>query len=128
MAGAAVFGEELRSLTAGNDSDWPEILVREAYMRRQIARAAAEGFAPERTVVVTGAYHTAGLLSDAPAMTDKERGKLPAVECSVTLMPYSYYRLSSRSGYAPVTRPPSITEWSGALSWNRTGSWRSIRT
>lgn len=106
MAGAAVFGEELRSLTAGNDSDWPEILVREAYMRRQIARAAAEGFAPERTVVVTGAYHTAGLLSDAPAMTDKERGKLPAVECSVTLMPYSYYRLSSRSGYGAGNKAP----------------------
>lgn len=106
MAGAAVFGEELRSLTAGNDSDWPEILVREAYMRRQIARAAAEGFAPERTVVVTGAYHTAGLLNDAPAMTDKERGKLPAVECSVTLMPYSYYRLSSRSGYGAGNKAP----------------------
>ena len=106
MAGAAVFGEELRSLTAGNDSDWPEILVREAYMRRQIARASAEGFAPERTVVVTGAYHTAGLLSDAPAMTDKERGKLPAVECSVTLMPYSYYRLSSRSGYGAGNKAP----------------------
>ena len=106
MAGAAVFGEELRSLTAGNDSDWPEILVREAYMRRQIARAAAEGFAPERTVVVTGAYHTAGLLSDAPAMTDKERGELPAVECSVTLMPYSYYRLSSRSGYGAGNKAP----------------------
>lgn len=121
MAGAAVFGEELRSLTAGNDSGWPEILVREAYMRRQIARAAAEGFAPERTVVVTGAYHTAGLLSDAPAMTDKERGKLPAVECSVTLMPYSYYRLSSRSGYGAGNKAPFYYEmvWRSFLEQDR---------
>ncbi len=57
MAGAAVFGEELRSLTAGNDSDWPEILVREAYMRRQIARLPqkasrrnARWWSPERTI------------------------------------------------------------------------------
>lgn len=110
MEGAAIFGEELRSLTAGSDRDWPETLVREAYMKRQIELAQAEGFSPEKTVVVTGAYHRPGLLSDAPAMTDQEIKKLPSVECSVTLMPYSYYRLSSRSGYGAGNRAPAYYE------------------
>lgn len=105
-AGADVFGAQLRRLTAGQDSDWAETLVREAYMRRQIDAAVAEGFAPEEIVVVTGAYHVGGLRTASP-MTDSELLSLPRVPASRTLMPYSYYRLSSRSGYGAGNKAPA---------------------
>lgn len=109
-AGAELFGRELREMTAGKDRDFPEILVREAYMRRKIREAVQEGFAPARILVVTGAYHVAGLSSDAPAMTDEEIRKLPAEKANVTLMPYSYYRLSSHSGYGAGNQAPAYYE------------------
>lgn len=105
-AGADAFGAQLRRLTAGQDSDWAETLVREAYMRRQIDAAVAEGFAPEEIVVVTGAYHVEGLRTASP-MTDSELLSLPRVPASRTLMPYSYYRLSSRSGYGAGNKAPA---------------------
>ena len=106
-AGASAFGKQLRELTAGSDRDWPETLVREAYMRRKIAEAAAGGVAPEEIVVVTGAYHVEGLSGEGAPMTDGELKNLPFQECNVTLMPYSYYRLSSRSGYGAGNKAPS---------------------
>ena len=51
--GAHCFGRQLRELTKGRDRDWPEILVREAYMRRKIEDAITQGYAPEEIVVVT---------------------------------------------------------------------------
>lgn len=105
--GAAEFGRQLRALTEGGDSDYAEIIVREAYMKRQMEKAFADGFEPEKTVVVTGAYHVAGLESNAPAMTDAEHAALPFVEANTTLMPYSYYRLSSRSGYGAGNKAPA---------------------
>ncbi len=116
--GANAFGRELRGLTAGEDADWPETVVREAYMRRQLADAMAEGFAPEEIVAVTGAFHVEGLLSqNQPAMTDKELDSLPRVGTNHTLMPYSYYRLSVRSGYGAGNRAPAYYEllWQGLL-------------
>lgn len=105
--GAKAFGSQLRELTAGEDKDWPETLVREAYMRRKIAEAVSEGFEAERIVVVTGAYHVAGLTGEDEPMNDDEARMLPAAPCSVTLMPYSYYRLSSRSGYGAGNQAPA---------------------
>lgn len=108
--GAELFGRQLREMTAGRDDDWPEILVREAYMRRIIADAVQEGFQPERIVAVTGAYHVAGLNGQEEPMNDCEIHRLPRVECNVTLMPYSYYRLSSRSGYGAGNKAPAYYE------------------
>lgn len=105
-AGAGAFGAQLRGLTAGQDGDWAETLVREAYMRRQIDEAITEGFLPEEIVVVTGAYHVEGLRTASP-MTDSELASLPRVPASRTLMPYSYYRLSSRSGYGAGNKAPA---------------------
>lgn len=100
------FGSELRALTAGRESDWAENLVREAYMRRRIEDALNEGFSPNEIVVVTGSYHVDGLRENEP-MTDKELADLPRVEADRTLMPYSYYRLSSRSGYGAGNKAPA---------------------
>lgn len=116
--GANAFGRELRGMTAGQDEDWPETVIREAYMRRQIADAVAEGFAPEEIVVVTGAFHVEGLLSEELSpMTDEELQNLPKVEANHTLMPYSYYRLSARSGYGAGNKAPAYYEllWEGFL-------------
>lgn len=116
--GANAFGRELRGMTAGQDGDWPETVIREAYMRRQIADAVAEGFAPEEIVAVTGAFHVEGLLSEElPPMTDEEIQDLPRVEANHTLMPYSYYRLSARSGYGAGNKAPAYYEllWEGFL-------------
>lgn len=111
--GAAIFGREIRALDGGK-RDWPEILVREAFMRRKIEEAAADGFAPEEIVVVTGAYHVEGLLDErAGAMTEEELASLPRLEASHTLMPYSYYRLSTRSGYGAGNKAPAYY----ALLW-----------
>ncbi len=115
LQGAREFGKQLRELTQGREQDWAETLVREAYMKRQIADAVEEGFAPEDIFVVTGSYHVQGLLDDTPPMTDQEIASLPRLEAEKTLMPYSYYRLSSRSGYGAGNRAPAYYEllWEG---------------
>jgi hypothetical protein len=81
-------------------------LVREAYMAMQIEAAVNEGFKPEEIVVVTGAYHADRLLESAP-MTEEELKTLPARESMLTLMPYSFYRLSARSGYGAGNNAPA---------------------
>lgn len=116
--GAMEFGRSLRQLAeeaekaaAGVD---PENRFREAYMRRIINEAVKTGTSPERIVVVTGAYHVDGILN-CSSMTDKELKKLPRLETKKTLMPYSYYRLSERSGYGAGNHAPAYYEllWKG---------------
>lgn len=116
--GAQIFGSELRALEEDGGEDRPEILVREAFMRRKIQKAVEEGFAPEEIVVVTGSYHVAGLLdSQAGPMTDEELASLPRLASSHTLMPYSYYRLSTRAGYGAGNKAPAYY----ALLWEGIG-------
>ncbi len=112
--GAGEFGKRLRALTGGQGPDWSETVVREAYMRRTIEEAMQEGFAPEKMVVVTGAFHVEGLKTAVP-MTDAEFKDLPRESASSTLMPYSYYRLSTRSGYGAGNKAPAYYSliWEG---------------
>lgn len=95
--------------------------MREAYMRRKLEDALKEGFQAERIVAVTGAYHVAGLAGEEPAMTDAQLGLLPSVPCNVTLMPYSYYRLSTRSGYGAGNQAPAYYGmlWQALLEGDR---------
>ena len=112
--GAGTFGGNLRELSAGQERDWPEILVREAYMRRQLQEALDSGLAPEEIVLVTGAYHVDGILDGTAApMSEEELKLLPRTDSSHTLMPYSNYRLSTRSGYGAGNRAPAYY----ALLW-----------
>ncbi|MFE2294732.1 DUF5682 family protein [Streptomyces sp. NPDC059452] len=104
-------------------------LVREACMRRHVAEALASG---RRPAVVVGAFHTPALLplaagaadgpapdaADQPAATpgpdpDPEpdgrlNGAAGPVEFTVSLVPYTYPLLDSRSGYPAGIRDP---EW-----------------
>ncbi|MDR2916957.1 MAG: DUF5682 family protein [Tannerella sp.] len=94
--------------------DYSYNLIREAYMRREIANAVREGYKPEEIVVIVGAYHVSGICSDLPSMSDEELNKIAETPSQITLMPYSYLRLSSRTGYGAGNRAPYYFEmmWS----------------
>jgi len=79
-------------------------LVREAYMAAQIQRAINEGYAPEDIVVVTGAYHAARLRHTVPL---DNAVILPKRKTKLTLMPYSFLRLSNQAGYGAGNRAPA---------------------
>ncbi|HZZ78963.1 MAG TPA: DUF5682 family protein [Gemmataceae bacterium] len=102
-------GRELR-----DEEDPPlwraENLVREAYMRRRIAEVIASGVKPEQIVAVVGAFHAPVLTGDHPAMTDDELASLGRRGSKLTLMPYSYFKLSSQSGYGAGNRAPAYFE------------------
>jgi hypothetical protein len=87
-----------------------ENLVREAYLRRRIEEVLAEGVKPEEIVAVVGAFHAPVLTGDFPAMTDAELASLRRRPSKLTLMPYSYYRLSSQSGYGAGNHAPAYFE------------------
>lgn len=101
-AACNTFGRELR----GSGPVDAENAVREAHMKRVIADAVKSGIAPEKIFCVCGAYHVEGLKTCAP-MTDAELKKIPKADSMATLMPYSYYRLSSRSGYGAGNKAPA---------------------
>lgn len=114
-SGAREFGRAIRQLSPKQREEGGENLVREAYMRRMVKEAEAEGVPADRIAVIAGAFHVDGILSEEPAMTDKEFRALPRLESRKTLMPYSYYRLSERSGYGAGNHAPAYYEylWQG---------------
>ncbi len=112
---ARSYGEELRAMEDFSNRRGAENLVREAYMRRKIQQAIASGIKPEQIVVVTGAFHASVLGAEHPAMTDEELAKLRRRESKMTLMPYSFFKLSSQSGYGAGNHAPAYFEmvWNG---------------
>jgi len=100
-------GLGLRSLRTEAGAERDDTLVREAYMRREIRRAVAEGHDPARIVVVCGAYHAPALRWEIAPMSDAELAALPSPEATLALMPYSYRRLSSQSGYGAGNLAPA---------------------
>lgn len=111
--GANSFGAHLRCLTGGTDSDWAETALREAYMRGQIKDAVDSGIAAQDILVVTGSYHVEGLKTWRES--DDDLTNMPRVAASHTLMPYSYYRLSTRAGYGAGNKAPAyyMLLWEG---------------
>ncbi|UQA61336.1 DUF5682 family protein [Polyangium aurulentum] len=99
-------GVELRALDYETPKRREETLLREAYMRRKIRDAIAEGHDPEKIVVVCGAYHAPVLTAEEPYLDDESLAALPSVPVTRTIMPYSYYRLSSQSGYGAGNHAP----------------------
>lgn len=111
---AQTYGAELRELEDFSTRYAAENLVREAYMRRKIQQVIAEGYKPEQIVVVTGAFHATALTPELPPMTDEQFAKLRQRASKMTLMPYSFFKLSSHSGYGAGNRAPAYFE----LIWN----------
>ncbi len=103
-------GESIRDLEDDSPTWRAENLVREAYMRRRIAQCIANGIKPEKIVAVVGAFHASVLNGQHPAMSDAELALLPRRESKLTLMPYSYYKLSSQSGYGAGNHAPAYYE------------------
>jgi hypothetical protein len=104
------FGQSLRELEQDAPRWRAENLVREAFMRRQIAAAIKKGFKPEKIVAVVGAFHAPVLTGEFPAMTDDELASLRRRSSKFTLMPYSYFKLSSQSGYGAGNQAPAYYE------------------
>lgn len=127
LGGVTRFREELRVLTLGERGEYAEDIVREAYMRRQMEQVLSSGVSADKVVVVTGAFHVKGLRGDTKALSEEELKRLPVLEAGKTLMPYSYYRLSSRSGYGAGNRAPAYYEllWRGFLNGERDYAARS---
>ncbi|GMK37279.1 hypothetical protein PCCS19_03320 [Paenibacillus sp. CCS19] len=100
--------EEMERRIAPQEVAYNEI--REAYMRRRIHDAIASGHQADRIVVISGAHHTPALTLQLPIMTDDDMQKLPRAATRMTLMPYSYYKLSSHSGYGAGTVAPAYYE------------------
>lgn len=96
------FGSELRASGAVG----AENIVRESYMKRVILDTVKGGIPAEKISCVCGAYHVDGLKNNSP-MTDTELKNLPKADSAATLMPYSYYRLSTRSGYGAGNKAPA---------------------
>ena len=111
---ARSYGEELRAMEDFSTRHAAENLVREAYMRRKIQEAIASGIKPDQIVVVTGAFHATALGPELPPMTDEEFSKLRRRTSKMTLMPYSFFKLSSQSGYGAGNHAPAYFE----MVWN----------
>ena len=117
-AGSALFGESLRKDSEVSDKTFVRDIIRESFMKRKAKEFIKKGIDPEKIVAVTGAFHTSAIESLDGAMTDEEYMALEKKDSNITLMPYSYYRLSKRTGYGAGNTAPAYYEliWQGLLN------------
>jgi hypothetical protein len=103
--------EAMRELRADREIQSDREAQREAYMRRTIRGALKEGFT--KIAVVCGAWHAPALVESRKAKDDDAllRG-LPKVKIEATWIPWTYSRLSYRSGYGAGINSPG---WYGHL-------------
>ena len=90
---------------AGGPRTWSAKRSCAARSRRPLRRARAE-----RIVAIVGAFHAPVMTGEFPAMTDGELASLRRRASKFTLMPYSYFRLSSQSGYGAGNHAPAYFE------------------
>jgi len=114
--GADLFVAILEAMSALRESALPDVkpidrieAQREAWMRQTIRTATREGF--ERIAVVCGAWHAPALTIDngntPPPKADADLLKgLPKVKTQATWTPWTYGRLSYRSGYGAGVESP----------------------
>ena len=85
--------------------DAEEQALREAHMRTVIRAAIKEGH--QKIAVVCGAWHAPALAEPGPAKPDQERLRgLPRVKLAATWIPWTYSRLSYRTGYGAGVASP----------------------
>ncbi|WP_437286853.1 DUF5682 family protein [Sorangium sp. So ce406] len=90
---------------ARGDGDRLVHRARDAYMARQILERMGPDLAPNEVAAVLGAAHAAAFAArDVDAALE---ARLPApVPCAVTLIPFSFPRLSEQLGYGAGNRAP----------------------
>ena len=104
IAAVEEHGKSIREFSVSDEHNE----LREAYMRRRIAES-EERYG--KAAVITGAFHTSGIKNIPYSEKDKKlTDKLKTVPSKASLMPYSYYRLSSRSGYGAGSKAPGYYE------------------
>ncbi len=106
---ADLFAAILEAMTALRQEAPPESdlteVQREAYMRNTIRAAQKEGF--QRIAVVCGAWHTPALAQMPPVKEDNALLKgLPKTKVEATWVPWTYGRLSFKSGYGAGVESP----------------------
>jgi hypothetical protein len=106
---ADLFAAILEAMTALRQEAPPESdlieLRREAYMRNTIRAAQKEGF--QRIAVVCGAWHAPALAQMPPVKEDNALLKsLPKTKVEATWVPWTYGRLSFKSGYGAGIESP----------------------
>ena len=113
-SGARDYGANLRELTLANTKSDAENIVREAYMCKQVAELCEEGFKINEIAMVVGAFHIEGI-EKGNFLSDEEFNLLKKIETKKTLMPYSYYKLSTYSNYGAGNKAPGYYEllWQG---------------
>ena len=113
-SGARDYGTNLRELTLANTKSDAENIIREAYMCKQVAELCEEGFKMNEIAMVVGAFHIEGI-EKGNFLSDEEFNLLKKVETKKTLMPYSYYKLSTYSNYGAGNKAPGYYEllWKG---------------
>ncbi len=107
------YGRGLREFSPNDEHN----ALREAYMRRVIHEA-EQTVPTDKIAVVTGAFHSGGLDGvEYSSEDEKLTENIPSVKALSTLMPYSYYRLSNRSGYGAGSKAPGFYEilWENRL-------------
>jgi hypothetical protein len=115
----AAIHEAMRGVRGESPEATARDLTREAYMRKTLRAALKEGF--QNPAVVCGAWHAPVL--DAEAIAGKRPGckikddnerlsGLPKVKTTATWIPWTYSRLTFRSGYGAGIESPG---WYGHL-------------
>ncbi|MBM7703593.1 DUF5682 family protein [Priestia iocasae] len=100
------FSSHLRDVEEMSDTENVENAHREWFMRQQIRQKIEEGHDPTKIAVITGAFHVKGL-------KETQHIEIPSVQpvaTSLTLMPYSNFKLSARSGYGAGNDAPAYFE------------------
>ena len=114
-SGARDYGKNLRELTLSNTLSDAKNIIREAYMSKVVSDVCNEGYKIDEIAMVVGAFHVEGIESGNFILTEKEVKQLPKLEAKKTLMPYSYYKLSTYSNYGAGNKAPGYYEflWKG---------------
>src|SRR3989442_2173750 len=81
--------------------------VRERYMRGRLRSLVAEGLREDDVLLVTGAFHSVAFVADD--FLDGDAGPIP-LATDLTVIPYSYGRMSEQLGYGAGNRAPLFYE------------------
>ena len=102
------YGQLVRALDARSlDDPNHRHRVRERFMRERVRALVAEGIREEEILLVTGAAHAAAFAGDD--FLEGGPGPTP-VATELTIIPYSYGRMSEQLGYGAGNRAPLFYE------------------